>query len=234
MVCGSRRAAVEAVSVTESKQDDNAVASQPAGCLVQRPLDVRSSQSVEAFCAAVTAEFEAIDMLVNCAGVSLHQTMDGHTEAQWTQVIDTNLNGTYRMIRAVLPLMINRRWGRIVNIASTAAHVAEPGYAAYCASKAGVLGLTRTVALEGAAHGVNCVSVSPGWVETPMLLNSAREIAQASGQPVEQVIDDMRCANPQQRLVQVTDVAALVAFLCSDAATALTMEDFQVNAGALW
>ena len=172
--------------------------------------------------------------MVNAAGLSLHQPICGHAEADWEEVIDVNLNGPFRMIRACLPGMMNRGWGRIVNIASTAARVAEPTHPAYCASKAGLVGLTKAVALEGGPQGVTCVSVSPAWVETDMLRESSKKIAERTGRSVAEVISDMETSNPQGRLIQPEEIAAAVAFCCSDAARGLTMEDIQVNAGALW
>ncbi len=203
------------------------------GCLVGA-LDVRSNESVKTFVESVRDTFGAPDILVNAAGVTIHQTVVGHSDDDWQNTIDINLTGPFRMIRACLPGMKQSGWGRIVNIASTAAHTAIPTHAAYCASKTGLLGLTRAVALEGAPHGVTCVSVSPGWVETDMLRASAAIIASKSGHSQAEEIAIMGASNPQNRLIQPAEISALVAFCCSDAAAGLTMEDIQVNAGAFW
>lgn len=197
-------------------------------------LDVRSENSVASFTKAAEQELGPIDILVNAAGISRHQTVCGHDETDWNVVIDTNLSGPFRMIRACLPSMIARRWGRIINVASTAARVAMPDSPAYCASKSGLVGLTKAVALEGAPHGVTCVAVSPTWVETDMLRESAAIAAGRSGRTVEDEIAELHAANPQNRLVQPDEVAALIAFLCGESAGALTMEDVQINAGAHW
>lgn len=197
-------------------------------------LDVSEQDSIDSFLAEAEAANGPLDILVNAAGVSLHQTVDGHSDQDWDQVIDINLTGPFRMIRACLPGMKQRGWGRIVNIASTAARTAKANYPAYCASKTGLIGLTRAVALEGAPHGVTCVAVSPGWVETEMLRQSAQKMAQRSGRTAEDEIADMAASNPQNRLIQPEEIARVTAFCCSDAAPGLTMEDIQVNAGALW
>lgn len=197
------------------------------------PLDVRSEGSVLQFCKNATADAPPL-ILVNAAGVTLHHPVTGHSLDDWSTVLDTNLTGPFLMIRAVLPEMINAGWGRIINIASTAAHTAMADHPAYCASKSGLLGLSRAVALEGAPHGVTCTTVSPTWVETDMLRNSAAQMAQENGTTQAQEIAALATANPQNRLVQPAEIAALVAFLCSDAAPALTMEDIQVSAGAFW
>ncbi len=198
------------------------------------PLDVTDPASVTSFVAQTQDRMGSVDVLVNAAGVTLHQTTSGHGIEDWRRVIDTNLTGPFLTARACLPGMIARGWGRIINIGSTAAHTAQPDYPAYCASKAGLLGLTRSLALEGAPHGVSCTMVSPTWVETDMLRISAAQMATTSGRTQAQEIEGLARSNPQNRLVQPKEVAALVAFLASDAAPALTMEDIQINAGAHW
>jgi NAD(P)-dependent dehydrogenase (short-subunit alcohol dehydrogenase family) len=198
------------------------------------PLDVGSVASVAEFVGKAAEAIGPAEILVNCAGVSTHQPVMGHTDEDWERCIDINLSGPFRMIRACLPHMMAERWGRIVNIASTAARVAAPTHPAYCASKAGLVGLTRAVALEGGPNGVTCVAVSPGWVETEMLRASARQMAAKAGRSLEDEIAAMAASNPQNRLIQPEEIAALVTFCCSEAAAGLTMEDIQVNAGALW
>lgn len=197
-------------------------------------LDVQSRESVDAFVADVVAARGGVDILVNAAGVYEEAAVIDHPDRIWEDQIDINLSGTFRMIRAVMPHMKRAGWGRIVNLASLAAHNGMAGNAAYCASKAGLLGLGRCVSLEGAAHGITCVSISPTWVETEMLRRFIDADMKATGQTLEQVRADYAKSNPQNQLVQPSEVAELAAFLVSDAARALTMEDFQVNAGSLW
>lgn len=189
------------------------------------PLDVGDPDSIEAFVAKVRAELGPPSILVNAAGIYRGSPLAELDDARWEEEIAVNLSGPFRMIRAVMPDMIAAGWGRIVNIASTAAHAGAAGYAGYCASKAGLVALSKVAAVEGAPHGVSCVSISPTWVETPMM-----DAAVARGISKESIAAD----NPQGRLVQPEEIAALVAFCCSDAAPALTNEDIQVNAGAMW
>ncbi len=216
--------------VAGSRQADN---KQSAGhdCL---PLDVRSMASVNEFARSARQLAGPADILVNCAGVCVHQLVSEHTEEDWLNVIDTNLSGAFRTTRALMPSMKQRKWGRIINIASTAANTAVADSAAYSASKSGLLGLSRATAVEGAPFGVTCVTISPTWVATEMLHDSAREIAAQSGRPVAEVLDGIAQSNPQNRLVQPQEIGALVSFLCSDAAAGITMEDIQINAAAHW
>ncbi|MFC0281624.1 SDR family NAD(P)-dependent oxidoreductase [Falsigemmobacter intermedius] len=149
-------------------------------------LDVADSASVEGFVARATKVFGKIDILANAAGIYREEQVAGHSDQLWDDTLNINLSGSFRMIRAVMPGMIAQKWGRIVNIASMAAHTGMAGNAAYCASKAGLLGLGRCVALEGAPHGITCNSISPTWVETEMLrsfMNSAADCDQARTSP---------------------------------------------------
>ena len=197
-------------------------------------LDVCDTESAESFISLVKETYGTPGILINSAGISVHREICGHTDSDWTSVIETNLNGPFRMIRSCLPDMINSGWGRIVNIASTAANTAQSTHAAYCASKAGLLGLSRAVALEGASYGVTCTTVSPTWVETEMLRGSIEKMAKRTGRTIADQRQTIAKANPQHRLVQPSEIAELVSFLSSDLAPALTMEDIQINAGAFW
>jgi NAD(P)-dependent dehydrogenase (short-subunit alcohol dehydrogenase family) len=197
-------------------------------------LDVADVDSIDAFISGLTRAFGDADILVNSAGISTHERVCGHDEQSWLDVIDINLSGPFRMIRACLPKMIENRWGRIINIGSTAATTAEVEYAAFCASKSGMLGLNRAVALEGAEHGVSSVVISPSWVQTENFNAGMAKRARAAGNAVEEEIAALAAGQPQKRLIQPREIGALAAFLCTDDALGLTMEDIQVNAGALW
>lgn len=224
------------IAVGARRQPEAAIAELEAvsDALFYQPLDVADVDSVNAFVRALEAQHGPADILVNSAGVSTHETVCGHDEQSWLDVIDINLSGPFRMIRACLPKMIERRWGRIINIGSTAATTATADHAAYCASKSGLLGLNRAVALEGAPHGVSSVVISPTWVQTEMMDASMRTRARVAGIGVEQAYAEVIAAQPQRRLVQPAELGALAAFLCRDEALGITMEDIQLNAGALW
>ena len=197
-------------------------------------LDVREIDSIRHFVNTVQTTLGPIDILVNSAGIGISQTVCDHPEDAWNDVLDTNLSGPFRMTRACLPGMIERRWGRIIHIGSTAARTAVADHPAYCASKSGLLGLSRAVALEGAPHGVTSVVLSPTWVETEMLRSSFHRRATATGSTTAREISELAANSPQQRLVQPEEIAAIAAFLCRDEARGITMEDIQINAGALW
>ncbi|TPJ56457.1 MULTISPECIES: SDR family NAD(P)-dependent oxidoreductase [unclassified Mesorhizobium] len=199
-------------------------------------LDVRDSGVTNRFAADAEAAVGPVDILVNAAGTTAEQPVCGHSDALWDKIVDTNLTGAFRATRAVLPGMIERGWGRIVNIGSTAASVGWKDNPAYCASKAGLLGLTRCVALEGAAHGVTCVMISPTWVETELMRRNVAQVVEreGKGRTAEDAMAEIARGNPQQRILQPQEIAALAVFLCSDMAKGITMENIQVTGGALW
>jgi NAD(P)-dependent dehydrogenase (short-subunit alcohol dehydrogenase family) len=200
------------------------------------PLDVRENRSVEDFHSDAIAALGPIDILVNAAGVSAQEAMVEHDDQTWASVIDINLSGAYRTIRRCFAAMAQRGWGRIINIASTAAVVGYPRHAAYCASKAGLLGLTRCVALEGARSGITANAINPGSVGTEMMrLGSLRRIAQGGqGETVEENFALIAHAMPQERLIRAEEVAALALHLCRDEAFGITGEALTVSGGALW
>ena len=199
-------------------------------------LDIRDTAVIKSFIESAAAQCGAFDILVNAAGTTAEQPVCGHTDELWLKIIDTNLNGAFRMTRELLPGMIARKWGRVINIGSTAASVGWKDNPAYCASKAGLLGLTRCIALEGAAHGVSCVMISPTWVETELMQRNVAQVVtnEGKGKTVAQAMAEIADQNPQKRIIQPSEVAALAAFLCGDEARGITAENIQITGGALW
>ena len=237
LLTGGSRADGEVVHMPGQGQMDQAVARLTAQGVEAfgSNLDVTSNESVEEFFNATIERFGAVDILANAAGITAEQTIVGHSDALWDKVIDVNLNGTYRAIKRALPGMIERNWGRIINIASTAATVGAVTSGAYCASKAAVVGLTRAVALEGAPHGVTCNSISPTWVDTSFGREWMTDIAEKQEhRSGAEYIADVEKGNPQGRLISPTEIGALALFLCSEGAKGITMEDLRVSAGSLW
>jgi NAD(P)-dependent dehydrogenase (short-subunit alcohol dehydrogenase family) len=198
-------------------------------------LDVCSIDACQAFYDDAIRVFGHVDILANAAGITAEQSLCGHSERLWLKVMDVNANGTFRMIRLVLPAMIKRGWGRIINIASTAASVGAATSGAYCASKAAVVGLTRCVAQEGAPHGVTCNAISPGWVATDFQKKWMARIAVDDAQSsVEEVIFAAVADNPQKRMIEPHEIGALAAFLCQEDAFGITGQDLTVSGGSIW
>ncbi|MCB1385567.1 MAG: SDR family oxidoreductase [Nitratireductor sp.] len=206
------------------------------GCVHAGHLDVRDTGAVRAFLDAAEARCGPADILVNAAGTTAEQPVCGHPDSLWEKILDTNLTGAFRMTRELLPGMIGRKWGRVINIGSTAAMVGWKDNPAYCASKSGLLGLTRCVALEGAPHGVTCVMISPTWVETELMHRNVTQVmaAEGRGRTLEEGMAEIAGQNPQKRLIQPEEIAATALFLCSEEARGITMENLQITGGALW
>ena len=196
--------------------------------------DLRSNESCAALYQAAVDAFGKVDILCNAAGVHGEHPICGHDDELWHRIIDVNLNGCYRMTRLALPGMIERGWGRIVNIASTAGNIGEAINGAYCASKAGILGLTRCVALEGAPHGVTCNAINPGYVETGMMRAALGTQAERDGRNVDDLLAEIVASYPQKRTIPPGEIAALAAFLCRDDARGINMSDIDVAGGSIW
>ncbi|MSP83340.1 MAG: SDR family oxidoreductase [Alphaproteobacteria bacterium] len=200
------------------------------------PLDVRDDNSVAGFIEDTQRALGPVDILVNAAGVCAQDLVVDMDDATWHMVLDVNLNGAYRTIKRCLPGMIERRRGRIVNLGSTASRVGWPRFAAYCASKHALLGLTRCVALEGAAHGVSCNAINPGYVDTGLTRRGSVERVKQGGQgvSVEENLKTIAMTQPQLRLIPAEEIGGLALHLCRDEAFGITGQDIQVSGGTLW
>jgi 3-oxoacyl-[acyl-carrier protein] reductase len=182
--------------------------------------DVASPDDVSALIKGVDDAFGRIDILVNNAGLTRDNLMMRMKEEEFDEVINTNLKGTYLCTRAVMRPMIRARWGRIVNISSVVGLVGNAGQANYAASKAGIIGFTKSVAREVAQRGITANVVAPGYVETEL-----------TGSLPEQVKDQIRGQVPVGRFGEVGEVADVVAFLAGDGAGYITGQTVAVDGG---
>lgn len=172
-----------------------------------------------------TAERElgSVDILVNNAGVQHVAPVEEFPVDRWDMIIAINLTAAFHGIRAAVPGMKQRGWGRIINTASAHALVASPFKSAYVSAKHGIAGLTKTIALELAQHGATVNAICPGYVLTPLVANQIPDTAKARGITEEQVKHDvLLAAQPTKEFVTVEQVADLAVFLCSDAAASIT------------
>ena len=165
------------------------------------------------------SRFGAVDILINNAGIQHVCAVEEFPDTQWDRVVETNLNAPFRLIKRALPAMRSRGFGRIVNIASVHGLVASPFKSAYIAAKHGLVGLTKTVALETAGTGVTCNAVCPGYVRTELIERQLSKRAADQGLEIEEVVAGfLGESQPSGAFISAADVAALVGFLCSDAA----------------
>ncbi|MHB8419952.1 MAG: SDR family NAD(P)-dependent oxidoreductase [Myxococcales bacterium] len=176
-------------------------------------------------------ELGPVEVLVANAGIAPSAPIQKTTLAMFREVLDVNLVGAFLSLQAVLPEMVERRWGRIVTVASTAAKVGVPYTAAYCASKHGLLGLTRAAALDVADKGVTVNAVCPSWVETDMVARAVTRISKATGKPEENAREALRRMNPQGRFLSPEEVADVVVFLCGPGASGINGQAWSVDGG---
>ena len=176
--------------------------------------------------------FGKVDVLVNNAGIQHVEAIETFPVAKWDAIIAIDLSSAFHGIRAVVPEMKARKWGRVINIASAHGLVASPFKSAYVAAKHGVLGLTKTVALETAEHGITVNAICPGYVLTPLVQKQIPETAKARGITEEQVVRDVLLhAQPTRQFVTTEQIGALAVFLCTNAAASITGTALPVDGG---
>ena len=192
-------------------------------------MDVASDTSVAAGMKMLREAASRIDILVNNAGVGGGEPVQGSDIQRWRRTIDTNLTGIYLVTRESIALM--PEGGRIVNMSSVLGRFGVPGYTAYCASKHGVIGFTRALALELAPQRITVNALCPGWVDTEMAAEGMRQGADATGKTFEQFRERALGAVPLKRIIQPEEVAELVRFLASPAASAITGQTYNICGG---
>lgn len=176
--------------------------------------------------------FGSVDILINNAGIQFVSPVEEFPIEKWDQIIAINLSSAFHAIRAAVPGMKARKWGRIINTASAHSLVASPFKSAYVAAKHGIAGLTKSVALEVATHGITVNCISPGYVWTPLVEKQIPDTMKARGLTKEQVINDVLLeAQPTKQFVTVDQVAALAVFLCSDAASQMSGANLSMDGG---
>ena len=181
-----------------------------------------------------TAEktFGSVDILVNNAGIQHVAPIEEFPIDKWNQIIAINLSSAFHAVRAAVPGMKARKWGRIISTASAHSLVASPFKAAYVTAKHGLAGLTKTVALEVATFGVTCNCISPGYVWTPLVEKQIPDTMKARNMTADQVKRDvLLAAQPTKEFVTVDEVASLAVYLCSDAAKAITGANLSIDGG---
>ena len=196
--------------------------------------DISKPEQIRAMVASATRELGAVDILVNNAGIQHTAPIENFADDRWDAVIAINLSSNFHAIKAVLPQMKSRNWGRIINIASTHGLVASVEKAAYVAAKHGVLGLTKVVALETATSGVTCNAICPGWVLTPLVQKQIDDRAASEGIPLERAkVELLSEKQPSGEFATPEQIGALAVFLCSEAAAQIRGAALPVDGGWL-
>ena len=194
--------------------------------------DMTKPASIAAMVKTCADQLGGPDIVINNAGIQFVSPIEDFPDDKWDAIIAINLSSAFHIIKAALPGMKAKHWGRIINTASAHSLVASPDKSAYVTAKHGLVGLTKTVALEAATFGVTANCISPGYVWTPLVEKQIPDTMKARGMTKEQVMNDvLLAAQPTKEFVTVDQVVALAMFLCGDAAASITGANLSVDGG---
>lgn len=195
--------------------------------------DVTDPQQVQHMATTLLVGLGGIDILVNNAGNAGSHKFLNHPDELWHRMLAVNLNSVYYVSKAFLPKLVEQRYGRIITIASIASRVGGNYIAAYTASKHGVLGLTRALAMEMNPYNITVNAICPGYVDTPMTDSSVANIVLRTGMPEEQAREALRKTSPQHRLIEPEEVASMAVFLALESSKGITGQAFNVDGGGV-
>jgi NAD(P)-dependent dehydrogenase (short-subunit alcohol dehydrogenase family) len=195
--------------------------------------DFTDRASVDAMLAQISAGLGRVDVLVNNAGIAESAPLTRADDDMWDRTLEVNVTAAFRVIRALVPPMIEAGWGRVVNLASNAGVSGYRYSTAYCASKHAMVGMTRALAVDLAPTGVTINAVCPGWVDTQMLATAVDRIARKTGRSEDQARESLARMSPQGRVVSPDEVAHLVANLCAEESRSIHGQAIVIDGGAI-
>lgn len=227
-------ASVLVAARTSSEVEDVATELRQSGANASATTcDVSDPASIDRLAARARETFGRVDILINNAGVATAAPLARTTLDEWNRLFAINATGAFLCMQAFVPGMLERRWGRVVNVASTLALTGYRYTSAYTASKHALLGLTRSVAAETAAHGVTVNAVCPSYLATRMTEETLARVTAKTGRSREEALDAIIGQNPQKRLIEPQEVAATVVYLCSEAAGSINGAALVMDGGEL-
>jgi len=192
--------------------------------------DLTGSKNVKKVVGTSIKKFKKIDILVNCAGIQFVMPIEKYPEKIWRKMMEINLTTPFLFTKEILPIMRKNKWGRIINIASTHGLIGSVNKSAYTASKHGLVGLTKVIALETAAEPITCNSLCPGFVLTELIQDQIVTVAKKKNIPIQEAgIEMLREKQPSLKFVKKEDVAAMIYFLCSKEADQITGSNISLD-----
>jgi NAD(P)-dependent dehydrogenase (short-subunit alcohol dehydrogenase family) len=210
-----------------TKPDLDAVAREIGGVAVRLDLTHRSETD------EVLASLGHVDVLVNNAGIAESAALDLTTDAIWDRIVELDVTAAFRVIRALVPAMITRKWGRVINVASNAGVSGYAYSAAYCAAKHAMVGMTRALAIDLARTGVTINALCPGWVETRMVEEAVTRIAAKTGRTEDEARTQLAAMSPQRRMITPEEVAHAALMLCGEGARGIHGQTLVIDGGAV-
>ena len=219
--------------IDTARREARKLAKEFAVTAVAQPLDVSDPQSVERAFAAAVDDLGPTTILVNNAGIAKAAPFLKTSKELWDQTIAVDLTGVFLCTQQVLPQMIDKGFGRIVNVGSTASHLGLAYVVAYCAAKHGLLGLTRSLAVEIARTGVTVNAVCPGYTNTDIAANAVSNIVAKTGKTSGEALQSLTSHNPQRRLIEPEEVANAVTWLCQKQSASITGQSIAIAGGEI-
>jgi 3-hydroxybutyrate dehydrogenase len=200
--------------------------------ILYKKIDLTKTSQIKNLFQQLKKKFSSIDILINCAGIQHISSVENFSEEMWEKVISVNLSSSFYTSKYVLPLMKKNKWGRIINIASAHGQVASVNKSGYVASKHGMIGLTKTIALETATMPITCNAICPGWVDTPLVSRQIEQrVKKNKTSRKKEELNLLKEKQPNLSFIKGSDIAALAYFLCTEEAKDITGSSINIDGG---
>ena len=195
-------------------------------------IDLSNSKSIKLKLSSIKNKFKKIDVLINCAGIQHVEKIETFPDAKWEKIIKINLSSVFYTSKYIIPLMKINKWGRIINISSVHGQVASLYKSAYVASKHGIIGLTKTIALETAKLPITCNAICPGWVDTPLVSKQIKKnIKNNNTNKIIEIKRMLKEKHPNLKFINSKAIASMAYYLCSEEASEITGSSINIDGG---
>lgn len=200
--------------------------------IIYKKIDLSKYKSIKSLCSIIKKQYQIIDILINCAGVQHIAPVDTFPDLKWNHIISVNLSSSFYISKYILPIMKKNQWGRIINIASVHGQVASINKSAYVASKHGMIGLTKSIALETAQLPITCNAICPGWVNTPLVTKQIYERVKKNKSNIKKEMKSLLSEkHPNLKFIPSESIASLAYYLCSEEASQITGASLNIDGG---